>query len=66
MKDLGTILRINDIDQALSEFNKIKELGFNTCHLVYKPKVYLASDAEKLKQASVCSGGQNSSIFCWL
>ena len=61
---LGTLLRLNTIDEAEEKFRSLKELGFETCQLVYKPLKYNDDDAPVIKNASQKYGIDISAQFC--
>ncbi|MCL2517691.1 MAG: sugar phosphate isomerase/epimerase [Oscillospiraceae bacterium] len=60
----GTLVRISDISESDEKFKKLKELGFDSCQLVYKPKEYIKQDAETIKTAAEKSGIEISAQFC--
>ncbi len=64
----GTLVRIPegcDLAKVADEkFAKIKELGLESCQLVYKPKVYTVEDAEIIKAAAEKNGIEISAQFC--
>lgn len=61
---LGVLLRIKDINSCNEEFQKVRELGLETCQLVYKPKEYKKEDAEIIKEAADKAGVEISAQFC--
>ncbi len=64
----GTLVRIPegcDLATVSNEkFAKIKEMGLESCQLVYKPKVYNVTDAEIIKAAAENHGVEISAQFC--
>ncbi len=61
---LGTLLRITDIAEANSKFAQLKEFGFESCQLVYKPEKYTETDALIIKKAAQENGIEISAQFC--
>lgn len=64
----GTLVRIPegcDLATVSNEkFAKVKEMGLESCQLVYKPKVYNTADAEIIKKAAEKHGVEISAQFC--
>ena len=60
----GTLVRITDISQVNKKFSDLKELGFEACQLVYKPKEYYKNDAMIIKDAAERNGIDISAQFC--
>lgn len=46
---LGTLVRLDKAADCTKGFEKLKEMGFETCQLVYKPAVYHQSEAEFIR-----------------
>lgn len=61
---LGTLLRINDVNDAEKSFARLKEFGFEACQLVYKPEKYTDESAEIIKNAAAKNGIEISAQFC--
>ena len=61
---LGTLVRITNINNCQQEFQKIRELGLESCQLVYKPKVYTREDADTIRKAADSVGIEISAQFC--
>lgn len=64
----GTLVRIPEgcdlVTVSNEKFAKIKEMGLESCQLVYKPKVYNTADAEIIKAAAEKHGIEISAQFC--
>ena len=64
----GTLVRLSpkdDLATACEEkFSKLKEMGLESCQLVYKPKVYTDEDADIIKAAADKYGIEISAQFC--
>ena len=52
MKEYGTLVRLKNAEDAEAAFEKIKNLGFSYCQLVYKPEKYTDEAAEIIKTAA--------------
>lgn len=63
MKEYGSLVRLKDANDAEASFEKLKELGFSYCQLVYKPKVYTADDAKIIREAAVKQNVRIVSLF---
>ena len=59
----GTLVRLKSIDESIHAFTKVKELGLESCQLVYKPEVYTSEDARCIKEAAEKSGIEISAFF---
>lgn len=59
----GTFYRLSDIKDAEQGFIKLKNSGFNCCHLVYKPEQYTEQDALIIKEAAKKHGIEISALF---
>ncbi len=59
----GTLVRLKAVDDCKREFGKVKELGLESCQLVYKPEVYTAEDARAIKSAAEECGIEISAFF---
>jgi len=60
----GTILRLPSVAEADAKFENLKNLGFESCQLVYKPEVYTTEDALEIKKYAEKHGIEISAIFC--
>ena len=60
---LGTLIRLNTIEEADAKFKYLKELGFESCQLVYKPAEYKDEDALVIKAAAEKYGIDISAQF---
>ena len=64
----GTLVRIpegSDIaDVCCKKFGELKECGFDSCQLVYKPKAYKETDADLIRSAADEFGIEISAQFC--
>ena len=61
---LGTLLRITDISEANAKFSELKNYGFESCQLVYKPETYTEDDALIIKKAAQDNDIEISAQFC--
>ncbi len=61
---LGTLVRINHIEDTEKEFHKLRSLGFSACQLVYKPEKYKKEDAIIIKNAAKKYGVDICAQFC--
>jgi len=61
---LGTLLRINHISESDMKFKSLKEMGFCSCQLVYKPEEYTPEDAHIIKTSAEKYGVEISAQFC--
>ena len=61
---LGTLLRLDTISEADDKFKSLKDLGFQSCQLVYKPAEYKDEDALAIKTAAEKYGIDISAQFC--
>ena len=60
---LGTMVEITNPLQCDEKLKKLKELGFDTCQLKYKPEVFRKEDAEIIKASADKYGIDICSIF---
>lgn len=60
----GTLVRIQNIQQADEKFAELRKYGFTSCQLVYKPKEYQAEDARVIREVSEKYGIDISAQFC--
>ena len=63
IKEYGSLVRLKDANDAESSFEKLKELGFSYCQIVYKPKVYTADDAKIIREAAKKQNVRIVSLF---
>lgn len=63
MKEYGSLVRLKDAKDAESSFEKLKELGFSYCQLVYKPKAYTDDDAKTIREAAIKQNVRIVSLF---
>ena len=49
----GTLVRLNNVADCDASFKKVKDMGLQSCQLVYKPETYTADDAKIIKNAAV-------------
>ena len=49
---LGTLVRITNVNQAEEKFANLRQHGFSSCQLVYKPDVYTKEDADIVRAAA--------------
>lgn len=61
---LGTLLRLSSIEEADVKFKYLKDLGFESCQLVYKPAEYKDEDALVIKTVADKYGIDISAQFC--
>ncbi len=61
---LGTLLRISDITQADKRFADLRDMGFTSCQLVFKPERYTEQDAAIIKNAAQKYNIDISAQFC--
>ncbi len=59
----GTLVRLNDLKDCDKSFAAVKELGLNSCQLVYKPDVYCVEDAQVIKKSANKYGIEISALF---
>lgn len=59
----GTLVRLKDTDECVSAFTRVRELGLESCQLVYKPAVYTVEDARAIKEAAEGCGVEISAFF---
>ena len=59
----GTLVRLKSVDECTAAFNKVRDLGLESCQLVYKPQVYTVEDARSIKTAAEQSGVEISAFF---
>ena len=59
----GTFLRLSSIEKAQAEFAKLKNAGFDCCHLVFKPEKYTKEDAEYISSVAKENGIEISALF---
>jgi len=59
----GTLIRVQDVNQCEESFLKVKNLGFESCQLVYKPLEYKIDDAKMIKDIALKHGIEISAFF---
>ena len=59
----GTLVRLKSTDECVEAFNKVKNLGLESCQLVYKPENYTIEDAKFIKDAAEKCGVEISAFF---
>ena len=50
---LGTFVRPNDLSCLDEAFAPLREMGFTSCQLAYKPEVFRPEDADQIGRAHV-------------
>lgn len=60
----GILLRINDLAQTDAKFREVRDAGFTSCQLVYKPAVYELSHAQIIREAAQKYDVEISAQFC--
>lgn len=60
---LGTLVRLKTWQDAEQAFQKVKNLGLESCQLVYKPQEYILEEAEKIKASAEKVGVEISAFF---
>ena len=60
---LGTLVRIENLNDAEAKFAELEKYGFTSCQLVYKPEKYKAEDAQVIKNAAEKYGIEISAQF---
>ncbi|MDD6308939.1 MAG: sugar phosphate isomerase/epimerase [Clostridia bacterium] len=61
---LGTLVRITNVNQAEEKFANLRQHGFSSCQLVYKPDVYTKEDADIVRAAADKHNIEISAQFC--
>lgn len=59
----GTLVRLRGTDECVAAFNKVRELGLESCQLVYKPDAYTVEDARLIRAAAEQCGIEISAFF---
>ena len=59
----GTLVRLKDVRESTAAFKKVKEMGLESCQLVYKPERYRLEDARVIKSAAAENGVEISAFF---
>jgi sugar phosphate isomerase/epimerase len=49
----GTLVRLNNVEDCDASFKKVKDMGLQSCQLVYKPEIYTALDEKLIKSAAM-------------
>ena len=52
---LGTFVRPNDLSRLDEAFAPLREMGFTSCQLAYKPEVFRPEDADLIRRAEQAS-----------
>ncbi len=60
---LGTLIRPSDLSRLDDTFAPLREIGFTSCQLAYKPAVFRAEDARAIREAADRSGIEISAHF---
>ena len=60
---LGTLIRPNDLTKLDDTFAPLREIGFTSCQLAYKPAVFRAEDAHAIREAADRNGIEISAHF---
>jgi sugar phosphate isomerase/epimerase len=48
----GTLVRLDNVTDCETAFKKVKEMGLESCQLVYKPETYTLDDAKRIKEVA--------------
>lgn len=48
----GTMNMLSDLSECREKFKRLRELGFDACHLVYKPEVFTDEAAQTVKDSA--------------
>ena len=59
----GTLIRLKDAQKSEDSFAKVREMGLESCQLVYKPEKYRLEEAQWIKRAAVQNGIEISAFF---
>lgn len=59
----GTLVRLKSTDEADIKFKALKDNGFESCQLVYKPSVFTAEEGEIIKSSAEKFGIEISAQF---
>lgn len=59
----GTLVRLQDVADCEASFEKVKDMGLQSCQLVYKPETYTPCDAKIIKEAAEKYGIEISAFF---
>lgn len=62
-REYGSLVRLKDANDAGAAFEKLKELGFSYCQLVYKPNRYTESAAKTIQAAALKQRVRIVSLF---
>ena len=60
---LGTFVRPNDLSRLDEAFAPLREMGFTSCQLAYKPEVFRPEDADLIRRAAERHGVEISAHF---
>lgn len=61
---LGTIVRITDMNLLDTAFQTVRDMGFESCQLVYKPEAYIKEDALRIREEADAANVEISAQFC--
>lgn len=61
---IGTLVRIENINEADQKFSDLENMGFSVCQIVYKPEVYNYEEADIIKDAAERHGVTVTAQFC--
>ena len=59
----GTLVRIKKPQECYEKFKKLKDLGIQSCQLVYKPNSYIVEEALQIREAAEELGIEISAFF---
>lgn len=59
----GTLVRLQAVADCEASFEKVKDMGLQSCQLVYKPETYTPCDAKIIKEAAEKYGIEISAFF---
>ncbi len=59
----GTLVRLDNVADCVTAFEKVKAMGLESCQLVYKPEIYTLDDAKIIKEAAEKCGIEISAFF---
>lgn len=62
--EIGTLVRIENINEADQKFSGLKNMGFSVCQIVYKPDVYKYEEADMIRDAAERHGVKITAQFC--
>ena len=59
----GTLVRLGSCEEAYEKFAKLKEIGLDSCQLVYKPESYVLDEARQIRLTAQSAGVEISAFF---